>query len=388
MNGDTLQTDQPAAAPRARPRRWLFRLAAIGIGLIVAAGVAELGARVAGLRPLRIGPGWQDQHRKLFHENQAGSLLPYSLKPGTSVEFAYRGPPAKYAVNADGLRADRRYARPKPAGVKRVVLLGDSVTFGLGAGLKQTFASRLERSLPGVEVINGGVGGYNTYSERRWLEAMGLSYEPDAIAVCYCPNDSDDPLDHFSAHTRGKLGALDPAFIPNPEYHAQRRDKQQRDVAESSRLKTWLAGAATTLMQWSALAHAVIRPLAAGGASRTYERCLLATAENSSPEIAWLRREFVEIHALAGRAPVYFAYVPMQYELRTQNATYLSARRNVEQAARDAGFTVVDVTAALERASNTHIDVTHLSPAGHAAVAAVLADALRPGIQVPATSPR
>jgi lysophospholipase L1-like esterase len=71
---------------------------------------------------------------------------------------------------------------------RRILLLGDSITFGWGVAEEQTFARRLEQRL-GAEVINLGVGGYNTAMEKAALEKYGLGYSPDAIVLVYVFND-------------------------------------------------------------------------------------------------------------------------------------------------------------------------------------------------------
>jgi hypothetical protein len=71
-------------------------------------------------------------------------------------------------INSQGLR-DYEYSLTKPAGVYRIMLLGDSTTLGWGVPLNNTTSKILERSLnakllPGydrVEVLNAGVGNYD-----------------------------------------------------------------------------------------------------------------------------------------------------------------------------------------------------------------------------------
>lgn len=120
--------------------------------------------------------------------------LVYELEPG--VDTCYYG--ARVRTNAAGLRADRDYARPKPQGVHRLLLLGDSQTFGQGVPLEQTFgelvaAELARRSGRAVEAINLGVDGYNTVQEAAALRAKGLSYEPDCVALLFIGNDLQLP---------------------------------------------------------------------------------------------------------------------------------------------------------------------------------------------------
>lgn len=88
-------------------------------------------------------------------------------------------------INAEGLR-DYEYDYQRPAGVTRILALGDSVTFGWGVKLEDTYPKVLERLLNGgesrdrYEVLNCGVGNYtprassasttgnSTSTSRRW----------------------------------------------------------------------------------------------------------------------------------------------------------------------------------------------------------------------------
>jgi lysophospholipase L1-like esterase len=99
------------------------------------------------------------------------------------------------ASNSLGYR-DREHAIAKPAGVYRIVVIGDSV----GAGLKvekteDTFAPQLEQLLTARglknEVINLSVSGYNTQQEVETLHDHGLQYAPDLVIVAYTLGDRE-----------------------------------------------------------------------------------------------------------------------------------------------------------------------------------------------------
>jgi lysophospholipase L1-like esterase len=97
--------------------------------------------------------------------------------------------------NADGLR-DRDFAIPKPPGTYRILVLGDSFTWGVGLDVEDTIPKQLEAALKGttagtVEVINASVPGMNTVNELAMLKENGLKYEPDMILLVYLLNDID-----------------------------------------------------------------------------------------------------------------------------------------------------------------------------------------------------
>jgi lysophospholipase L1-like esterase len=114
----------------------------------------------------------------------------YVQRPGLS--DVYQG--VKVDLNSAGLR-DRPLG-PKRPGATRILLLGDSVTFGWGVPIEATFGRRLETELGArrarqVETINAGVCGYNTFQELAFLEEMSDSIQPDAVVLTYVDNDID-----------------------------------------------------------------------------------------------------------------------------------------------------------------------------------------------------
>ena len=98
-------------------------------------------------------------------------------------------------TNALGFRDDREYTLEKPPGTFRILVLGDSVTFGHGSLQQTTYPFLLEQRLvewrPDVnwQVWNLGVPGYNTGQELEHLREIGASYRPDLVIVGFYPND-------------------------------------------------------------------------------------------------------------------------------------------------------------------------------------------------------
>jgi hypothetical protein len=76
------------------------------------------------------------------------------------------------SYNSHGYRAPE-HAYAKPIGTQRVVVLGDSFTDGSEVGDDELFTRKLEQALPGVEVVNLGVYGYQTAQELVTLEDRG-----------------------------------------------------------------------------------------------------------------------------------------------------------------------------------------------------------------------
>lgn len=101
-----------------------------------------------------------------------------------------------YRTNADGFRDATRGA--KRHGVPRVLVLGDSYTFGWGIANVEPYPQRAEAMLRGrgidAEVINAGVPGYNTEQEAFLLDELLPRYRPDMVVVGYAMNDAEPQM--------------------------------------------------------------------------------------------------------------------------------------------------------------------------------------------------
>lgn len=102
---------------------------------------------------------------------------------------------AEVSINSHGLR-DRDYGYEKPMEVTRILIIGDSVTFGFGIPAEDTYAKIIERRLNEsgtgkYEVINAGVGNYNTEQELAYFTAEGFRYHPDLVLLGWYINDAE-----------------------------------------------------------------------------------------------------------------------------------------------------------------------------------------------------
>lgn len=120
-------------------------------------------------------------------------VLGLRLAPGYDGWFA--GVPVR--INALGFRDQRDYAVEKAPGTFRILVLGDSVTFGHGALDETTYPYLLEQQLKAWrgdvnwEVWNLGVPGYNTRQELDYLTEVRSRYQPDLVIVGFYSNDFD-----------------------------------------------------------------------------------------------------------------------------------------------------------------------------------------------------
>ncbi len=83
------------------------------------------------------------------------------------------------------------------SGRRNILVVGDSVVWGLGVDAEHRFSERAEAALaarPGygnVQFINAGVVGYSSFQVLQYLKEYGLRmFEPDAVVICMGVNDS------------------------------------------------------------------------------------------------------------------------------------------------------------------------------------------------------
>jgi lysophospholipase L1-like esterase len=117
----------------------------------------------------------------------------YRLHPGyrgritNHVEFDHQ-----VVINARGMRG----AEPSAAQL-RVLALGDSFTFGVGAGDDETYPARLQAYLRAAgqpaEVWNAGAPGYGVPDEVAWYERWGAPLRPGVVVIApFLGNDLQD----------------------------------------------------------------------------------------------------------------------------------------------------------------------------------------------------
>src|SRR5581483_10272033 len=141
--------------PGAVLRGLAGNLAALGFGILVTLILAEIILRVVDRgHPYYSAPELyrpSDDPRVLFEPRPSFN----GFSEGTWV-----------TTNSRGLR-EREFPLEKPAGTRRVLFLGDSVTFGAGVRDDEPFARLLEPDLQAdgagpIQTLNAGVVGYNT----------------------------------------------------------------------------------------------------------------------------------------------------------------------------------------------------------------------------------
>lgn len=144
---------------------------------------AEIALRLAGYDPRAEALGGRVQLVRASSQPGRGyELVPLARGTGWGTEVE---------INSHGFRGPEV---PLIApGRTRIVALGDSVTFGNDLAYAETWPAVLERELRAsghvVDVLDLGLGGYDTTQEVATLEALGLAFQPAHVILGFCVND-------------------------------------------------------------------------------------------------------------------------------------------------------------------------------------------------------
>jgi len=174
----------PDVPGRQRRGRW-FRFAALIVGLT---GGLLLAVSLLSLRA-KLFPStqwiylYEPGHQKTGHKYIYDSQLGWRNIPNWEAT-TFDQP---LTINSRGLR-DREYSLRKPANTIRILVLGDSYTWGYGVGNKQVYTEVMEDELlkgTSCQVLNCGVSGWGTDQQYLFLKNEGFTYQPDIVVVSF-----------------------------------------------------------------------------------------------------------------------------------------------------------------------------------------------------------
>lgn len=176
------------------PSSWLVKTVTILIAILLSLGAGELWLRLTGF-----------SYPAFFY---ADPVTGHMHRPHVEGWWREEGE-AYVTINTAGFR-DRDHRTAKPAGVVRMLVLGDSYSEALQVSVEQTFWSVLERELSAchafgqntVEIINLGVSGYGTAQELLALRTWGWAYQPDIVLLAFVTaNDIFDNSKELNIHS-------------------------------------------------------------------------------------------------------------------------------------------------------------------------------------------
>jgi len=154
-------------------------------------------------------PDFQAQDAKEYFEYN--ELLGWRNKPHSKGYLATTEFNVSIKHNSIGLR-DKEYSVEKPPGSRRILVFGDSFTWGSGVEQNDIFVEKLENMLPdNYEVLNFGVAGYGTDQEYLVYNSFARNFSPDIVILALYVNDFETNIVDVA------YGHYKPVFVSNPD---------------------------------------------------------------------------------------------------------------------------------------------------------------------------
>lgn len=103
-------------------------------------------------------------------------------------------PAVNVSINQNGLR-DKPFNQTPPQGTVRILVIGDSFTYGYGLNASQRFTDIVEKRLNSrfnkrVQVITAGHPGWGMRNYYQYLYNYGQHYQPDLVVISFYNLDS------------------------------------------------------------------------------------------------------------------------------------------------------------------------------------------------------
>jgi lysophospholipase L1-like esterase len=270
------------------------------------------------------------------------------------VRFVF--PTLKPSSRYDWSARHKGYPLSRSPNTFRIVVLGDSYTFGQGVEKDKTFPAALERLLNGMganvkfEVVNLGFCGLNTMIEKQILseyginpdtwspdpDYRGLAYQPDLVIVQYTLNDSST-----SWRNPGQVKSFDDRFrtgevvlrVNSGRYSLPLPDGVDKFFTMHSRLYLAVFSGYNQLLGMLGL-----REAGKGAIDATLSRY-----QDNFDGWIWMNQALQEMSAIGRNTgtPVVMAIYPDM--VRLSSYPFVSAHKKVKSAAESYGIPTLDL---------------------------------------------
>lgn len=308
------------------------------------------------------------------------------IRPSSSPDIVYELVPDAKAIawgtevhiNAWGYRGDAIH--PDSPSPFRVVVLGDSITFGNFIAQEDTFSSQLaallQEDIPGAEVVNLGVGGYDTLQEVALYETLGQSFHPDLLVIGYCLNDiaiasaNLQYIERFNRYRDSWWGRSYLLVWINDQLERIRMQSWLFEVNEISRFQERYADRMLPLADPDPVTEALLKQLPNRHPSAWYkDPARLDRLRYALDRLGKLTRE--------NNTPVLLVLFPWMESGSDGQYPHAIAHALVRHEAERFGFDVLDLTEAFRVAGMQglrvrDVDPVHPGPEGHRITAELL----------------
>jgi hypothetical protein len=167
--------------PAARFTGRAGNLVLILVSVLLTIGIAEvLMRRAYAGRPFSL--GYVGEYKNRPSRNfLTDDLTGWRMRPSHEFTWITEKIPHSYKSNAQGFRADADFNPSDPR--KKIVLVGDSYTFGAGVDFQDTFGDVLQKKSPNRVVYNLGMPGFGV--DQVWMSVRHQAFDlhPDLIVA-------------------------------------------------------------------------------------------------------------------------------------------------------------------------------------------------------------
>lgn len=329
-------------------RLWLLRVLTVLVVLVALEGMARV-YRVFVPVP-EVGYGYPPG---LFTWDP---LSEYRCTPGFRGFF--RGPlfgDIPIRINAEGYR-DEEFSAARAPGLQRIAFLGDSVTFGSGVRAEERFADRLRAEAQGpLETQNFAVNAYAAWHYAQQARGVLPRFQPDLVVLGLTLDDLD---------RKGKSWPRKTVVAPDGSYVGEYRRPGHRERLRTSELSAFLSITSELETRWR---------------NRDPWRAWMraAGAEWSDPERrAALREHLAAVRDALAPTPLLVLVLPEAHDLADPER-FGMPRRTALAMLDELGIAHIDVYEDFRRDPDWRSfflpdDSIHLTPQGHARIAALL----------------
>ena len=290
---------------------------------------------------------------------------------------------------------DRRgredYSAERLRSTFNVMVLGDSVAYGVGLPFEDAFPQRLEDLLAAqyddVAVLNFALSGYTPYNQLHQYVSRDRNIPVDVVVVAFTMNDIVDPELHWN-YTEDAIENIPQEALPNLRYHDEhvapileaRRRERERGSTELGRLVRSAINVANITDQEASYTVVDGRrwPTYITGEDTISIETL---TDYDSPEWVWLRGMYDRLadEVASDGARLVIAVLPLAYQM---DAGYPFLPQSLfARYCQERSLLCLDLLPAFrERGAATlflgeqrgYVDIWHLSDRGHDVVAGEL----------------
>lgn len=113
-------------------------------------------------------------------------------------------------TNASGMRNDENFPEQTVTGKPRLLIVGDSYSFGFGVSNEETYAYQLAKVMPDWDVMNLAVSATGTDQHYLMYEQVGEKYQPDLVLLGFYVLD-------YNRNTYSFRDYAKPMYVPNAD---------------------------------------------------------------------------------------------------------------------------------------------------------------------------